>query len=156
MKGKVYLVGAGPGDPDLLTLRALRVLCQADVVLHDALVASQILELIPSKVMVLNVGKRCGSKAITQEQINRMLVSFSAAGTQRSLDHQSQNGNMLRAAGCVVRNVYRCRGTAHHERTKQEVDRTTLARRQRVGAEGRQEEFILWCTAAQGQGNVTD
>jgi uroporphyrin-III C-methyltransferase len=78
MKGKVYLVGAGPGDPDLLTLRALRVLRQADVVLHDALVSSQILELIPSRVMVLNVGKRCGSRAITQEQINAMLVSFSA------------------------------------------------------------------------------
>lgn len=80
MKGKVYLVGAGPGDPDLLTLRALRLLRQADVVLHDALVSSQILELIPSSVMVVNVGKRCGSRAITQEQINAMLVSFSAAG----------------------------------------------------------------------------
>jgi uroporphyrin-III C-methyltransferase len=80
MKGKVYLVGAGPGDPDLLTLGALRALRQADVVLHDALVSSQILELIPSKVMVVNVGKRCGSRAITQEQINAMLVSFAAAG----------------------------------------------------------------------------
>ena len=82
MKGKVYLVGAGPGDPDLLTLRALRALRQADVVLHDALVSSQILELIPSRVMVVNVGKRCGSKPITQEQINAMLVSFSAVGNR--------------------------------------------------------------------------
>jgi uroporphyrin-III C-methyltransferase len=80
VKGKVYLVGAGPGDPDLLTLRALRVLREADVVFHDALVSSQILELIPNRVMVVNVGKRCGSRAITQEQINAMLVSFSAAG----------------------------------------------------------------------------
>lgn len=82
MKGKVYLVGAGPGNPDLLTLRALRALRQADVVLHDALVSSQILELIPNRVMVVNVGKRCGSKAINQEQINAMLVSFSAAGNR--------------------------------------------------------------------------
>ena len=81
-KGKVYLVGAGPGDPDLLTLRALRALRQADMVLHDALVSSQILELIPSRVMVLNVGKRCGSRAITQEQINAMLVSFASAGNR--------------------------------------------------------------------------
>jgi uroporphyrin-III C-methyltransferase len=80
MKGRVYLVGAGPGDPDLLTLRALRALHQADVVLHDALVSPQILELIPSRVMLVNVGKRCGSKAITQEQINAMLVSFATAG----------------------------------------------------------------------------
>ncbi len=80
MKGRVYLVGAGPGDPDLLTLRALRALRQADVVLHDALVSPEILELVPSRVMVVNVGKRCGSKAITQEQINTMLVSFAAAG----------------------------------------------------------------------------
>jgi uroporphyrin-III C-methyltransferase len=58
----------------------LRTLRHADVVLHDALVSSQILELIPSRVMVVNVGKRCGSRAITQEQINAMLVSFSAAG----------------------------------------------------------------------------
>ena len=82
MKGKVYLVGAGPGDPDLLTLRAWRALRQADVVLHDALVSSQILELIPGRVMIVNVGKRCGSKAITQEQINAMLVSFAAAGNR--------------------------------------------------------------------------
>ena len=82
MKGKVYLVGAGPGDPDLLTLRALRALRQADVVLHDALVSSQILGLIPSRVMVVNVGKRCGSRAIAQEQINAMLVSFCAAGNR--------------------------------------------------------------------------
>ena len=80
MKGKVYPVGAGPGDPDLLTIRALRALRRADVVLHDALVSPQILELIPSKVMVVNVGKRCGSRAITQEQINALLVSFCAAG----------------------------------------------------------------------------
>ncbi|MGC2450648.1 MAG: uroporphyrinogen-III C-methyltransferase [Candidatus Sulfotelmatobacter sp.] len=82
MKGKVYLVGAGPGDPDLLTLRALRAIRQADVVLHDALVSPQILELITTRVMVVNVGKRCGSKAITQEQINAMLVSFSSAGNR--------------------------------------------------------------------------
>lgn len=80
MKGKVYLVGAGPGDPDLLTLKALRVLRSADVVLHDALVSAEILALLPRPAKLLNVGKRCGRKAITQEQINSLLVEFAREG----------------------------------------------------------------------------
>lgn len=80
MKGKVYLVGAGPGDPDLLTLKALRVLRSADVVLHDALVSAEILALLPRPAKLLNVGKRCGRKAITQEQINSLLVEFAQEG----------------------------------------------------------------------------
>ena len=78
--GKVCLVGAGPGDPELLTLRALRVLREADVVLHDALVSQEILELIPGEAVTFNVGKRCGQKAITQDQINDLMVSFAAFG----------------------------------------------------------------------------
>jgi uroporphyrin-III C-methyltransferase len=82
MKGKVYLVGAGPGDPELLTVKALRLLRIADVVLHDDLVASEILELIPPDTRVQNVGKRCGSKAMRQEEINFLLVTHAAAGLQ--------------------------------------------------------------------------
>lgn len=74
--GKVYLVGAGPGDPDLLTVKAVRILGAADVVLHDALVSQQVLALVSSRARVINVGKRCGQKRITQEEINDLLVCF--------------------------------------------------------------------------------
>ena len=80
MKGKVYLVGAGPGDPELLTLKALRVLKTADAVLHDDLVAPEILELIPSTAQVHNVGKRCGKKNIVQEEINFLMVALADSG----------------------------------------------------------------------------
>ena len=80
MSGKVYLVGAGPGDPELLTVKALRTLKIADVVLHDALIGPEILALIPSSALVYDVGKRCGSKAISQEGINRLLVQYALQG----------------------------------------------------------------------------
>ena len=67
-------VGAGPGDPELLTLRALRVLRSADAVLHDDLVAPEILKLIPPSAQRHNVGKRCGKKKITQVEINFLMV----------------------------------------------------------------------------------
>lgn len=76
--GKVYLVGAGPGDPDLLTVKAVRTLGFADVVLHDALVSKEVLALACPCARVINVGKRCGRKAITQEEINDLLVSFAS------------------------------------------------------------------------------
>lgn len=75
--GKVYLVGAGPGDPELLTLRAARLLQQADIVLHDALVSAEILALIGS-AKVIDIGKRCGTKLLTQEEINSLLVAYAA------------------------------------------------------------------------------
>src|SRR5450631_1340658 len=80
MKGKVYLVGAGPGDPELLTLKALRVLKTADAVLHDDLVAPEILNLIPAAAQVHNVGKRCGNKNIVQEEINFLMVALADSG----------------------------------------------------------------------------
>jgi uroporphyrin-III C-methyltransferase len=80
MKGKVYLVGAGPGDPELLTLKALRLLRTADVVLHDDLVPQEILKLISPWAEVQNVGKRAGSKTISQEDINFLMVARAAAG----------------------------------------------------------------------------
>jgi uroporphyrin-III C-methyltransferase len=79
-KGKVYLVGAGPGDPDLLTVKAVRILGFADVVLHDALVSAEVLALVSPKAQVLNVGKRCGKKSISQEEINDLVVQYATVG----------------------------------------------------------------------------
>ncbi|WP_026225003.1 uroporphyrinogen-III C-methyltransferase [Methyloversatilis thermotolerans] len=80
--GKVWLVGAGPGAADLLTLRAARVLAQADVVLHDALIGNEILALAPQAKLIA-VGKRCGRHSTAQRFINQMLVN--AALTHRSV-----------------------------------------------------------------------
>jgi len=82
MNGTVYLVGAGPGDPELLTVKALRLLRAAEVVLHDDLVTPEILKLIASTAEVQNVGKRYGSKAIRQEEINFLMVTLAASGRQ--------------------------------------------------------------------------
>jgi uroporphyrin-III C-methyltransferase/precorrin-2 dehydrogenase/sirohydrochlorin ferrochelatase len=78
--GMVYLVGAGPGDPELLTLKALRILGQADVVLHDDLLTPDILELIPSTARVECVGKRHGERQMTQQEINRRLCEYGTSG----------------------------------------------------------------------------
>jgi uroporphyrin-III C-methyltransferase len=82
MKGKVHLVGAGPGDPELLTLKALRLLRAADAVLHDDLVAPAILKFVSPTAQVHNVGKRSGQKKIRQEEINFLMVELAAAGLQ--------------------------------------------------------------------------
>ena len=76
--GKVYLVGAGPGDPELLTVKAVRILASADIVLHDALVTQEILELVSAKAQIIDVGKRCGHKLLTQDEINSYLVHAAA------------------------------------------------------------------------------
>ena len=80
MSGRVYLVGAGPGDPELLTLKALRVLRSADVVLHDDLVAPEVLEISPPSALCHNVGKRCGAKTRHQGEINAMMVEYARLG----------------------------------------------------------------------------
>ena len=74
--GKVYLVGAGPGDLELLTRKAERLLGVAEVVLHDALVSEGVLKLISPAAEIINVGKRAGYKLLTQEEINSLLVSY--------------------------------------------------------------------------------
>lgn len=79
-KGAVYLVGAGPGDPDLLTVKALRVLQSAGVVLHDDLVPQAILNLAAPGAEIVNVGKRCGAKTITQNEINTLMIEHARAG----------------------------------------------------------------------------
>jgi uroporphyrin-III C-methyltransferase len=80
VKGTVYLVGAGPGDPELLTVRALRLLQTADVVLHDDLVPDAVLALIHDHALVTSVGKRCGRPRITQQGIHRLMVESARAG----------------------------------------------------------------------------
>jgi uroporphyrin-III C-methyltransferase len=79
-RGKVYLVGAGPGDPDLMTVIAVRVLANADVVLHDALVSADVLALASPQAQVISVGKRCGQKYISQEHINDLMITIAKAG----------------------------------------------------------------------------
>jgi uroporphyrin-III C-methyltransferase/precorrin-2 dehydrogenase/sirohydrochlorin ferrochelatase len=78
--GAVYLVGAGPGDPDLLTVKALRLLQSAQVILHDDLVPQAVLTLASPHVEIVNVGKRCGTKTITQEEINALMIHHAQAG----------------------------------------------------------------------------
>ncbi len=79
MTPRVYIAGAGPGDPELLTLKALRVIQAADVILHDNLVGEAILALAP-QAMRINVGKRCGRHSSPQVEINHLLVEHAEAG----------------------------------------------------------------------------
>ena len=78
--GKVFLVGAGPGDAELLTLRAVRVLASADFVLHDALVSAEVLATASPRAVLEDVGKRCGARAIRQEQIHARMIELALAG----------------------------------------------------------------------------
>jgi uroporphyrin-III C-methyltransferase len=81
-KGKVYLVGAGPGDPKLLTLRAVEVLRACHVVLVDKLVSREVLAYVREGAHVVDVGKRAGNHAATQERIHDLLIAYA----QRGLD----------------------------------------------------------------------
>ena len=82
MTGKVYLVGAGPGDPGLLTLRGQQCLQIADVVLHDRLVDSRILNEVKANTELVDVGKARGKNNFGQEDINTMLVNLASSGKQ--------------------------------------------------------------------------
>lgn len=78
--GKVYLVGAGPGNPEDLTLRAYRILTKAEVILYDALLDPSFLEIFPKSAIVHYVGKRSGAHSATQQEINELLLSYALQG----------------------------------------------------------------------------
>ena len=78
--GTVWLVGAGPGDPELLTLKAFRVLATADVLVHDGLVSDEILALAPASARRISVAKRKSRHSYAQDEINRMLTAFALEG----------------------------------------------------------------------------
>lgn len=80
LPGEVWLVGAGPGDPELLTCKALRLILAADVIFHDALVSEDILALVPGHVRLCSVGKRSGRHSREQGDINDDLLSAARAG----------------------------------------------------------------------------
>jgi uroporphyrin-III C-methyltransferase len=82
MNTVVAIVGAGPGDPGLLTLRARELLDGAEVVVHDALVSPEILDTLPARAERIDVGKRRGKHLAEQEEINRLLVDLARAGRQ--------------------------------------------------------------------------
>jgi uroporphyrin-III C-methyltransferase/precorrin-2 dehydrogenase/sirohydrochlorin ferrochelatase len=106
--GRVTLVGAGPGDPDLLTVKAIRALQDADVVLFDALVSDGVLELARREAQRMPVGKRGGRPSCRQEEINRLMVRFASegrhvvrlkAGDPAIFSRGGEEARVLRAAG---------------------------------------------------------
>jgi uroporphyrinogen III methyltransferase / synthase len=82
VSGRVYLVGAGPGDPGLLTTRALELIARADVVLHDRLIPAEALAVARDGAQVVGVGKRGGGEATPQEEIERLMIERARAGAE--------------------------------------------------------------------------
>jgi uroporphyrin-III C-methyltransferase len=78
--GKVFLVGAGPGDPDLLTVKARKIFDQVDVVVYDRLVSDEIMALVPTGTSRINVGKQPSFHPVPQSEINQILVSLAKEG----------------------------------------------------------------------------
>ncbi len=111
MSGKAYLVGAGPGSPDLITLRGARLLQKADVVVHDRLVDPQVLALTRAGARIIDVGKTPGDRCRTQDDINRLLVELVQAGNQVVrlkggdpfiFGRGQEERDALQQAGCAV------------------------------------------------------
>ncbi len=110
--GEVWLVGAGPGDPELLTRKAERLLGQGDIVFHDALVGRGVLDLIPAHVERVSVGKRSGRHSRDQDSINDLLLEAARAGSRvvrlkggdpSIFGRSAEEVGYLTAAGVTVR-----------------------------------------------------
>ncbi|MGB2893662.1 MAG: SAM-dependent methyltransferase, partial [Albidovulum sp.] len=106
--GRVFLIGAGPGDPELMTLKAARLLQSADVVVHDRLVSDGIMAMIPDGVLLIDVGKMAGHHKLAQDKINTLLVELALAGHRvvrlkggdpLIFGRGSEEAEVLRAAG---------------------------------------------------------
>src|SRR3546814_193253 len=82
---RLTLVGAGPGDPELITLKGIRALATADVVLYDALISDELLRFAPASAKKVFVGKRAGEHAYTQDQINHLIDDFAIHSIQARL-----------------------------------------------------------------------
>lgn len=79
-KGKVFIIGCGTGDPELLTIKALKAFEKIDIALVDHLITKEILSLLPSNIKIIYVGKQHGKLSIKQEEINNLILEFSSAG----------------------------------------------------------------------------
>ena len=100
-KGHVVFVGAGPGDPDLLTVKALRALQAADVVIHDRLVSSDILDLSNSEALLLDAGKQGFGPAMQQDDINALIGQFN--GIALFIDDKIEViGNLMHVLAVVL------------------------------------------------------
>ncbi len=107
MSGIVHLVGAGPGDPELLTLRARRLLDAADVVVHDRLIASALLDTIPPGIRLVAVGKAGGGVSTPQDEIHALLIRLARDGANvvrlkgrdRVRDRARRVGRLRRTGG---------------------------------------------------------
>ena len=103
MSGKVYLVGAGPSDAGLLTLKGYELLQTADVVVYDALVGGEVLGLIPPETRRVDVGKHAGSHPVPQEEINRILLREALEGhtvVRLKGGTPSSSGGAARSSSC--------------------------------------------------------
>jgi uroporphyrin-III C-methyltransferase len=110
-QGHVHLIGAGPGDPELLTVKALRLICSADVVMHDRLVSPEIMALVPTGKRLIDVGKLPNCHTVPQESINALLIDLAGQGLRvvrlkggdpLIFGRGSEEAADLRAAGVAV------------------------------------------------------